>query len=707
MNSIESNEQLLMSLITNHLGLDAEVLDERKLSKVMRSRMGFHKLEKVADYLELLQRNEVSTKLEWQLLANELTILETYFFRDKSQVALLRNWILPDLLRRHSAQKRLHVWSAACSTGEEPYTLAIILSELIPNIGEWDITIVGTDINSEAIENARSAHYRDWSFRGEEEGFRQRYFDKVGNVWVLKQHIRNMVDFRVDNLLSESSFNDSADHKTVNLIVCRNAFIYFDYASIEGVLKRFSRALSEGGYLMTGHGEIFDHAIENFQVKIFPESVIYQNITEQQISAEPRHKSYEQPEVSLIKVKVAALEEKLSAKITKPTEEQLLYKQGQDLLGQKDYEAVEVLVDKLMAINPRSYQGLYLMAQIYADRGHYPQAIDYCKQAITVEPAAIEAHYLLAFILEQSELPLEAIKEYKTVLRMAKDFIPALLELAVIYDSTNNKKEARKLRYRVLILLKDLPNTSVIKPYKDVIVQDVQRYLQRLLGVDAQDDVPSSLPVWERRVHSSPPNKRPKSIRRRTTDKLKQTVDIKKSTNHSKLPSVKEADEINEMIAGAQKSFDSRLYADVITQAEPVLKLNPEDYLTLYLLAQSYANLGQIEKALDYCKQLRTLHPMQKAPYYLMAHIFQEQGNIEAAIAELKRAIYLDSEFIAAYMQLALSYQQRGENPRMHQVLLTVVEILGKLEGEQVIEMFDQLTVAELRQQVLTLLESH
>lgn len=704
MDSVENEKSSLLFLITSRLGLDLAVLDNRKLSQMVHSRMDFLKLERISAYTALLQGNEISTKHEWQRLANALTILETYFFRDKSQAALLRNWILPDLLRRYSAQKRLHIWSAACSTGEEPYTIAIILYELLPNIEEWDITIVGTDINSVAIENARSARYRDWSFRGEEEGFRLRYFDKSDNGWVLKNHIRSMVSFRVDNLLPDSSFDYLANDKTVNLIICRNVFIYFDFASIAGVLKRFSHTLSEGGYLMTGHGEIFDHPIENFQVKIFPESVIYQKITEQKDSIEPLHNPFVQSEDSFVKEKIVAMEEKLSVKITKPRAEQELYKKAQDLLGQKDYAAVEILANKLMVLNPRSYQGLYLMAQIYADRGHYPQAINYCKQAVTVEPAAIEPHYLQAFILEQSERPEEAIKEYQAVLSMAQDFIPALLELAAIYDSTNNKKEARNLRYKALTLLKDLPKNSLIKPYKGVQVQDVQRYLKLLLGGTERDGVSSILPVWERRrKHHAVPE----SIDRRAANRLKQDESITKPSDRENLSSIKDEGAVNNMIAGAQTAFSLGLYADVITQAEPVLKLSPEHYLALFLLAQSYANLGQTEKALDYCRQLRSLHPMQKAPYYLKAHILQEQGNIEAAIAELKRAIYLDAEFIAAYVQLALIYQQLEDKPKMRQMLLTAVEILSRLDDGMFMETFDELTVAELRQQILTMLDSY
>src|SRR2546423_1658511 len=151
-------------------------------------------------------------------LVEYLTVGETYFMRDPAQIAGLRETILPDIITRRASQRRMRIWSAGCSTGEEPYTIAMLLDQQAV-LGSWDVLLVGTDVNRESLRIAREARYPAWSFRSTPNALRDQYFSPVGNAWRLDDAIRRMVRFAWMNLGAESIMPPSADF---DLILCRN-----------------------------------------------------------------------------------------------------------------------------------------------------------------------------------------------------------------------------------------------------------------------------------------------------------------------------------------------------------------------------------------------------------------------------------------------------------------------------------------------------
>src|SRR5262245_20228366 len=163
-------------------------------------------------------RNSLPTHLVWQRLLYHLAIGETYFFRD---IDALRERVLPRLIarRRTDGSRTLRIWSAGCATGEEPYTIAILLCELIDDVEAWKITILGTDINLEAINFARRGLYTQWSVRSVLP--ENPYLRPRGNRWQISDQIRRMVDFRYLNLIDNHIGLANAD-----LVVCRNVLYY-------------------------------------------------------------------------------------------------------------------------------------------------------------------------------------------------------------------------------------------------------------------------------------------------------------------------------------------------------------------------------------------------------------------------------------------------------------------------------------------------
>ncbi|MFY9327788.1 MAG: protein-glutamate O-methyltransferase CheR, partial [Georgfuchsia sp.] len=201
---------------------------------------------------------------------------ETYFFRDHGQFDLLRLRLLPELIERRRDVKTLRLWSAGCSSGEEAYSLAMLLDMLLPQHDDWNISILGSDIDETALVKARQGRYRQWSFRMAPPELKHRYFQHNGDEWKLIDRIRNMVTFSIVNLIDAPFPN--AQLQNMDLILCRNVFIYFNAAAVTAVANKLAATLNQGGYLLTAHTELIGHRVPNLQNKLFPEGVVYQQI---------------------------------------------------------------------------------------------------------------------------------------------------------------------------------------------------------------------------------------------------------------------------------------------------------------------------------------------------------------------------------------------------------------------------------------------
>jgi chemotaxis protein methyltransferase CheR len=235
----------------------------------------------VDDLLFALQTSTFTEPL-WQKLIQAITVGETYFFRDQGQFDALRWHILPQLIarRQKNGNRQLRLWSAGCASGEEPYSLAILLQELVPKIETWSITILGTDVNRAYLERARRGLYRASSFRNETpEYIQQRWFKVTPDGYQLDQTIRDMVVFFPQNLVNSNC--PSSENLTMNmdLIMCRNVSIYFDQATVSEIVGRFYRALNDMGRLIVGHSELSTDMYHEFSMRNYEKVVFYQKIT--------------------------------------------------------------------------------------------------------------------------------------------------------------------------------------------------------------------------------------------------------------------------------------------------------------------------------------------------------------------------------------------------------------------------------------------
>ncbi|WP_052402089.1 CheR family methyltransferase [Muricoccus aerilatus] len=207
-----------------------------------------------AGYLALLEADEG----EWAVLESEVTIGETFFFRDAAQFEALREVILPGLIRRRAAERRLRIWSAGCSTGAEAYSVSILLRRLLgPAYPQWAIGILGTDISEAALEAARAARFSPWALRGMPAVERERDFLAMeeGRAFQLRREHRSGVRFEYGNLLSLLDGTMPLGMSDYDLILCRNVLIYFDRAAVPSIVRALGERMAPHGWMLLGHSE--------------------------------------------------------------------------------------------------------------------------------------------------------------------------------------------------------------------------------------------------------------------------------------------------------------------------------------------------------------------------------------------------------------------------------------------------------------------
>ncbi|MBI5756189.1 MAG: protein-glutamate O-methyltransferase CheR [Nitrospirae bacterium] len=248
------------------------ILENRLLRRVEDG--GFGDFEKYAYFL----RYDHGREREFTTLFNIITTNETSFFRDSNQLHAFESVVLPQTMQnmREKGIRRLRIWSSACSTGEEPYTLAmLVLSRLSQAEGrDWDIEIHGSDISEGVLSSARRGEYNDYSLRNVLPQYLDRYFSKNGNGrYAVRPEVKKMVRLSSVNLFDNASLRM---FRGMDIIFCRNVLIYFDEAAKKRVISGIYDCLVPGGYLFMGHAESLLNISRAFKLVNINNILIYQ-----------------------------------------------------------------------------------------------------------------------------------------------------------------------------------------------------------------------------------------------------------------------------------------------------------------------------------------------------------------------------------------------------------------------------------------------
>ena len=426
----------LRRLIHRQTGLQERNSDPERLNALIHARLHALKLASVEEYATLLRSAGPANRAEVRELTVGLTTGETHFFRDRGQFDLLEQSILPALIKERRASRRLRIWSAGCSNGDEAFSIAIALDSLLMNQPEWKVEIRGTDINPAALEKAKSGTFSSWSFRVISEQRKADYFEKSGDEWVLKPRIRQAVRFSSLDLIHDTFPSVASGIHDFDLILCRNVFIYFEPDSIDRVVEKMIEALRPGGYLLTAHSELSGREPETVEALTFPESSVYRKRLTN--SSKPR------------KNESAVLSGPLA-----PTPEQSA------AASAPDFEA---------------------RARDCADKGDYKQAEELCQRSLQNDPFAAGTYYLLAKIAEERKDAERSKEILKKVLYLDPDYVAAYVDLAAAYDRENDSGRALRLRLTALDCLRRLEPGAKSDTCEGTSTTELTLALQKLVN---------------------------------------------------------------------------------------------------------------------------------------------------------------------------------------------------------------------------------
>lgn len=265
--------RLLRDFIHDYCGIffddGSKFLLERRLNRRLQQRQ----LKSFEEYYHFL-RYDRKREEELALLIDNLTTNETYFFREGAQLKAFSEEILPEIREALAGRKSLRIWSAGCSTGEEPYTIAMLMLESGDWWRGWQVEILGSDINQRVLHTARRGVYKKGSLRATSAEMVAKYFVEEGKGdYRIIDRVRELVSFSYVNLLDPFKTSLIRD---VDIIFCRNVIIYFDREAKKKVIESFYDKLREGGYLLLGHSESLINISNAFVLRTLKNDMVYQ-----------------------------------------------------------------------------------------------------------------------------------------------------------------------------------------------------------------------------------------------------------------------------------------------------------------------------------------------------------------------------------------------------------------------------------------------
>jgi len=396
----------------------------------------------------------LSTPLDRQrieTLACHLTVGETYFFRDPKTLDALQMHILPALIQsRRQHGQTLRIWSAGCSTGEEAYSLAILVQRMIPDFKQWRITILGTDINPRALTKAESGSYGEWSFRNAPDWLKNGYFRAThhGRYEIIAS-VREMVTFSYLNL-SENTYPSLMNNtNAMDIIFCRNVLMYFEPALATQVLQRHSLSLADGGWLVTSPTEASQAMPGTMEIVNFPGAILYHKNTPG-TARHPATAFLAQPEppeqigISPVTAPKRAMHQAAAIVLNKAPPKPPGYQQALALYRQGCYHEAAAQAETLLGSRQDRLQALHLLARIHANQGNLAKARQWCRQAIDADRLDPIGHYLLAVVLLEQGLADDGKQELKRTLYLDPEFALAHFALGNLCRQQGGSKDARK-----------------------------------------------------------------------------------------------------------------------------------------------------------------------------------------------------------------------------------------------------------------------
>lgn len=423
--------QRLSDMIAQRLGLHFPPARHNALERGFRSAVpefGFADPAVCMDWLLAAPRTEQHE----QILAAHLTVAETYFFREWKTLQALTGNILPSLInRRRGRDQHLRILSAACCTGEEAYSLAILLHQLLPDMQDWRIELTATDINRHSLEKAAAGVYGKWSFRGVPALLKARYFTCTadGNHAVIPE-IRNMVRFQTLNLAQDSYPSRASGIHDMDIILCRNVLMYFTPDLVPRVINNLHDTLGDGGWLAVSPSEACSALFPRFEAVNFPGAILFRKkgagCEKSSVLLEGRRSR-----VPMHGIPMRPVQERpnIAAKHPDSAESTVVVPTGtacSRLVRQPSLSA-----GRLPSRTP-SFQHLPGQARMLADRGRLTEALSWCDRWIAADKLNAAGYYVRAAILQEKGELEPARAALNNAIYLDQEFVMAHFTLGML-----------------------------------------------------------------------------------------------------------------------------------------------------------------------------------------------------------------------------------------------------------------------------------
>jgi chemotaxis protein methyltransferase CheR len=467
--------ELFQSFIGAHTGLHFSHRNNRILEQGLHQRMCAVGVASYTAYHDYLLRYSESRN-ELKKLLSLLTIGETSFFRYSNHRDAFVNQLIPDIIERRRHTKIVRIWSAGCSTGEEPYGIAMLLAENFPELEGWTVEILATDINKRSLRAAREGIYGKRAVRLVEENDLKKYFTQVGGLHLVSSELKNCVRFDYLNLKDEKF--PSLHNNTIgfDIIFCRNVMIYFETETTRQIVGKFADCLTPGGFLLLGHSETLQNVTDRFERRQWERAFYYQLPPDKKPALELRPSGSTAAAAPsardnrpVVKGGCREPEHKKVArqaspplKAEKKTLTEDLFETARMNFNREEFLAAEEGYAAVLALEPDHLGALIGNGLSTANRGDYDTARKFCARAEKVDDLCPDIYFLRGMICDMESRPAEAVVEYQKVLWLDPCFIVAHYALSRLHRQTSDLSTSRRaLQNAVRCLEKTAPSTRI------------------------------------------------------------------------------------------------------------------------------------------------------------------------------------------------------------------------------------------------------
>jgi chemotaxis protein methyltransferase CheR len=451
--------------------------------------------KEIQSFINGLLASELS-RTQFEFLASHLTVGETYFFREPKSFDAIGQQVISQLINKRSGKdQHLRIWSAGCATGEEPYSLAILLYQLIPDLTDWNISILATDINPRFLQKAEQGVYSKWSFRGVPDRIVNKYFTvNADGKFRIHPQIKRLVTFNYLNLAEDVYPSLTNSTNGMDLILCRNVLMYFGMPRVKQVVDNLRRCLIDGGYLAVSSVEMSHVLFSAFEPVTYHDVTLYRK-TDSCIEkhdyvmdcsflplTEERHTVNADPADILMELlSTPDKDAPLPAQDTPQTETEKTESGRDDITGlyrQGHYAEVISILTVRLAESPQDAISMALMARALANQGQLAEARQWCEKAISHNKLDAACYYLLATIQQECDQTNDAVTTLKRVLYLDPEMVLAHFALGNIARSQGRTLEAVRHFTNTLGLLKQYQPGDVLPESEGMTAQRLREIIE-------------------------------------------------------------------------------------------------------------------------------------------------------------------------------------------------------------------------------------